>query len=138
MTTIVYRNGVLAADSQTTRNGSICAGEVDKVHVLEDGRLAAFSGEVGAGSNFLRALKAGDDLPDLAGDAIVVVVQKDGTVHVHQDDLWFAETGEFFAWGTGLAPALGALHVGATAEEAVAAACKVDPNSGGRVHAVRI
>lgn len=137
MTTLVYRDGVLAADSRGTRNGMICPGAVNKVAVV-DGRLVGFVGDTAFGQRFVRDLREGREPADLEGEAIAVIVDSDGTVRVHQNATWYVEEGPFAAWGTGLAAALGALHMGATADQAVEAACEVDPNSGGPVQIVSL
>lgn len=137
MTTLVYRDGVLAADSRGTRNGMICPGAVSKVYIV-DGRLVGFVGDSAFGQRFVRDLREGREPADLEGEAIAVVVDSDGTVRVHQNATWYVEEGPFAAWGTGLAAALGALHMGATADQAVEAACEVDPNSGGPVQIVSL
>lgn len=138
MTTLVYRDGVLAADSRGTRNGMICPGAVSKVYIV-DGRLVGFVGDTAFGQRFVRDLREGREPADLEGEAIAVIVDRDGgTVRVHQNATWYVEEGRFAAWGTGLAAALGALHMGATADQAVEAACEVDPNSGGPVQIVSL
>lgn len=139
MTTIAYRDGVLAADSQSNSGrGLIVPGSAKKVHAIADGRLVAFSGAFAEGVAFVRALEKGlTELPVL-NETTVLIVQMDGSLILHEGETWHEQDGEFYAMGTGAAAALGAMHAGADAVKAVEAACKVDPNSGGRVHAFRI
>ena len=141
MTTLVYRDGVLAADSQAGIGPYQVPGTTRKVGTLRDGRLVAFVGSCAGGANFIRWLNAGspNDPPRLGRDTVVVVVNLDGTVLVHEDEGVFdGNDAPFLAWGSGLAPALGALHVGASAVEAVKAATLVDSASGGPVQSVRL
>jgi hypothetical protein len=56
MTTIVYRRGVLAADTRATRNGTIMPERSRKVYRLRDGRLFAFCGDVGLGTRLFEHL----------------------------------------------------------------------------------
>lgn len=140
MTTLTYRDRTLAADSRTTTAGTIDPGQSVKVRKLPDGRLVGTTGQTAEALRFVRWLEAGadGDAPALH-DSRVVIVSPDGGIAVHEAEGFYAAEGsEFYAWGSGAAAALGALHVGATAAEAVQAATFVDPNSGGPVRAISL
>jgi hypothetical protein len=140
MTTLVYRSGTLAADSRTTTGGTIDPGYAVKVRRLRDGRLVGFTGHTAQASSFVRWLEAGatDEQPTLS-DSRVVVVTPTGAVSVFEDASFYeAEGSDFYAWGSGAAPALGALYVGADAAQAVEAASRVDPGTGGAVQVVSL
>lgn len=140
MTTIVWRNGVLASDSRSTYGGdTINLGNLKKIHRLKSGGLAAGCGTTAAITRIIAAIDTKAEYVPKAQGTIVVEVKPGGLISVHEADGTFTvpQTG-FYAWGSGMAAALGALHAGASAAEAVAAACKVDPLSGGAVQAVRL
>ncbi len=138
MTTLVFRDGVLAADSRCTNNDWIASGAIRKVRRLADGTLLGFCGTLPDVSRLAEALEAGkDDLPEIDGK--VVVIRPSGAIRVYEDKGWFdLDPAPFHAWGSGMPPALGALHMGASAEQAVRIACLVDSGSGGPVRSVRL
>jgi ATP-dependent protease HslVU (ClpYQ) peptidase subunit len=124
-----------------TRGGYVAAGHITKVRRLSDGRLAGFLGSAAPGSAYVRWLDAGGngDPPDLADQATVVVISPSGEIALHEEGAWHpVEGAEFAAWGSGAAAALGALYCGATAVQAVEAAIRVDPGSGGAVQCVSL
>lgn len=139
MTTLVYRSGVLAADSRGTSGGWVLPSQEKKLRKLPDGRLVGSFGPVAGVARLINWLETGEpgDQPDI-GDSNVVVVSADA-IHVFSGEGRFDEpvTG-FHAWGSGMPPALAALHMGADACEAVRIACLVDPSSGGPVQSVRL
>lgn len=140
MTTLVFRDGELAADSRTTTGGTIDPGHSVKVRALPDGRLVGVTGQTAEAQRFVRWLEAGahDEAPTL-DDSRVVVVSLDGHIAVHEAAGWYEAAGsDFYAWGSGAAAALGALHVGASAADAVRAATFVDPHSGGPVRVLSL
>src|SRR5829696_3246463 len=130
MTTLVYRAGVLAADTRGTVGGWVQPGRTIKVHRTKRGRLIGFVGTVSEASAFLRWATGGGaekDRPAL-DEATCVIVEPDGAIIVHETSGWFrAEAAEFHAWGSGMPTALGALYMGATAVQAVEIAAKLDP-----------
>lgn len=64
-------------------------------------------------------------------DGTVIHVMPDGTVRYTFGDGWITMDGPFEAWGSGLPAALGAMHAGASALEAVKIAGLVDVYTGG-------
>ena len=139
MTTIVWRSGVLATDSQATLGGdTISMSGLTKIHRLKCGELAAGCGVTAKITIAVKALEEGSKLPNL-NDATIIYVMPHGDITVYENSGSYTVSGkDFYAWGSGMSPALGALHVGANAAEAVAAACKVDPFSGGSVQSARL
>lgn len=143
MTTIAYRDGVLASDSRATSDNIITSAATRKI--VKAGRvLAAVCGTSAMGRDFLCWVERGcvGDMPSVVHErnpewsfwAFLstpegnFLVQECGMVRVH---------GDYFAMGTGRELALGAMAHGATAEEAVAAAIKHDNGSGGPIRSVR-
>ena len=133
MTTIAYRNGVLAADSCAT------TGEADGAYQTHCRKLfrkkdaiIATSGESSSGMVFVDWY-GGKVPPDkmLAGgaDFICLVLTRSG---LFEYDKWCR--GEkilqpFYAIGTGAKAALSAMHAGSSAQRAVEIACMLDPYS---------
>jgi hypothetical protein len=142
MTTVVFRDGVLASDSAAEIAGWVLPQPHRKVHRLPDGRLAAITGGAASAGLAIEAMKAGND-PDwsaLSDDSRVVIVSADGkSVRVHEGKAHYDDvTTPYFAYGSGMPVALGALFAGADAVTAVRAAIAVDTNSGGDVQSERI
>lgn len=125
MTTIVYRDGVLAADSQATVGNLIVPGGTQKLHRLRDGSVASMAGIASAGRGFIAWLDRGakGDRPTLEG-TVVVHLTADGCIEY--DEFGTNPVDEFQAWGSGQQVATGALYAGCTAEAAVQIACLAD------------
>jgi hypothetical protein len=137
MTTIVYRNGILAADSQITFGSKLMG--ATKIVRAHDGVLAGAGGKGGYAREFLDwavgdrrstppEAKEGDDFMDRGclfyPDARVEVFEASGRMIYHPP---------YYAFGSGGSEALGALYMGATAEQAVAAAIAHDIYTGGDI-----
>lgn len=142
MTTIAYRDDVLAADTQIT-----CGGTIDgwAQKAFRKGRLLyATSGSSGLGDRFASWVSGGmqGDAPCLKGEG-----DKDGghgylfpggdRVVWRYDDVWATHRAPFFAYGSGAEIALGAMLAGASAEEAVRAAAERDIATGGEITVLR-
>lgn len=138
MTTIAYRNGVMAADSLTTSNGARdgIVRKIDCVH----GVLIGAAGSLAACQAFRAWVIAGMQGPDPFRNDDVgngLLVAPDGTLVV------FSVTGPatmqtpFYALGSGYQFAMGAMAYGATAEEAVRVARQFDTQTGGEIITLR-
>lgn len=139
MTTIAYRDGVLAADGRSTSGHLIVNDKTTKIHRLSDGVLFALAGNDAYEAPMLYALEEGGPLPaydfDNDGGFIAVLVEVDGTLKTYEGEGDFSYvTDQFAAFGSGADFAYGAMEMGATAERAVQVACRRDKNSGGVVH----
>lgn len=138
MTTIAFKDGILAADSRSTSN------YYDRVHrcqklfrkTTKDGAevIIATAGENAPGLVFVEWYGSGKKPPlkllDGDADFCCLVLTKKG---LFEFDKWCH--GEevmdpFYAVGCGATAALGAMHAGATAEQAVEIACRIDPFTG--------
>jgi 20S proteasome alpha/beta subunit len=138
MTTVVYRDGVLASDSRVMNAGWVNTAAVPKVWREEDGSLFAVTGDYAMAVKVMKSIIAGGDGDGLGESARVIRVASNGEVTVFEEGGSFPVSGaDFYAWGSGFPVALGALHMGASAEEAVRIAALVDPNTGGAVVSVR-
>lgn len=152
MTTIVYRDGVMAADSCETIEEESAGDHVRKCAKLfrYDGYLIGLQGESTPGMVFLNWFtgfkgmpgvhtKRPDELVDSDADFTALVVTPRG--QVFEFDRWCIATrryGGFHAVGSGVKAALGALHMGASAPAAVRIAAKIDPYTRGPVHVMRL
>lgn len=136
MTTIVYRDGVLAADTQMT-TGDLKAYGRKLIRVGEREAWVGLAGVLADCQKFVRHFSGEeeaefseehDDFSALImyDDGSVECVDPSGKAHKLEDD-------EFFAIGSGSGPALAAMHMGADARRAVEIALLVDVNSGGEV-----
>lgn len=145
MTTIAYRAGIIAADSQVTyeapRDKSGGSSRKHKCEKLFRKKafgypvIIATAGEVGPGMMFVDWYgKKGKPPAALADtDFTCLVLDEDGLWEF--DSMCRAEKilDDFYAIGTGAKAALGAMHMGATAIEAVQVARLIDPYTGGPI-----
>lgn len=140
MTTIAFRDGVLAADSQVTC-GAVRDGTAKKIGRTPDGRLWAFTGKL----RFMEAWRewceapagsTGPDAPRLPeiDDSTGILISPDGVVREWWGDGWVVNNSSPVAWGSGSELALGAMAAGASAEEAVAIAIRLHIESSGPIN----
>lgn len=137
MTTIAYRDGVLAADSRITAGNLIVPGGFYKVRRLPCGSLFAGSGSVDDIERILEAILVGDAPPSVRNTTAVTVDTK-GAMWTYEGSVWVRQRGPYGAWGSGSPYAYGALAMGASAKDAVRIAIKFDNGSGGPVRAASI
>lgn len=137
MTTIVYRAGVMAADTRAYAGFNAALGQKTKIRRLDDGTLVGCSSnQVGLGEavmDWYAAGAAADKAPKATESKFsLLVVKPDGQGFYACDNFLLSGpiAGEFFAVGSGEGVAQGALHRGASAAEAVEIACRVDVWSG--------
>jgi hypothetical protein len=138
---VVYKDGVLAADSKAWGGrGNASPGQKRKIHRLDDGtRVGVVSAIIGQPEKFVSWLAAGadpdawkGDKPDLAA----IIVRPNGDVFLSYDSLYFSGPidSRQHAIGSGSDFALGALEMGATIDQAIAVACRLDACCGLPVH----
>lgn len=146
MTTVAYRDGILAADTRCVRQGIIEAAH--KLFRLDDGSIAGFAGSLCDIHHFVRWYNAGADVDDppkwiMFGDndepvVDCILVSEDGvsrwTAHIQPSPI----IGPYFAIGSGQQFATAAMFMGATAEQAVRVAMGLDPNTGGEVQTMSL
>lgn len=142
MTTIAYRDGVLAADTATWINdGNVrCPGRTGKLRRLSDGSLYSGAGASAQIEEFGNWLESGckGDKPK-ADDISVLHIRLDGTIVLYAGELErVAGEAPFYAVGSGASAALGAMMAGASAAEAVRIAMEVDPYTAGEVDVLHL
>ena len=146
MTTIVYRDGVLAADRLVTKH-DITVGQVRKIREVRnpDGDLLGWIACYGWPSDTTATAKWLSKWPDLDeapkrnqdGDTGGFFLLKSGEFWILSGSEPFQTEAEFHAMGSGCEIALGALAMGASAEKAVEVASVYDQGTGGGVDSVR-
>lgn len=138
MTTIAYRDGIMAADTQTTA-GDIDRGSCQKIWRLSDGSLLGIAGQIGFEDAVMEWIAAGarwQDRPIMPEGATVfgLLIKPNGSAAVFSKEFVLQRIeGPFHAQGSGNELAIGAMGFGATAAEAVAVAMKFDVYTGGRI-----
>lgn len=147
MTTIVYRDGKMAADTRAYSGSTTPIGEKFKIEVIEysDGSksIVGVSTPAPGLSEEIRRWFASEKHPDFEPQGIgsdrrgfeAIEVTEDGEIFFYNDN--FTPSGplmtDWIAIGSGKDYAVGALSMGATAEEAVGVAINCDAWTGGRV-----
>lgn len=135
MSTVAYRDGILAADSQATAGNIACRAE--KIFALPN-CIVGGAGHLTAVIRFVEWMRAGQSAkkkPDLDGDSLAaIVVWPDGRVEEWDGTLVPMPVFEqFTAVGSGRALAIGAMSMGASAVQAVEVAATWDVHTGGEV-----
>lgn len=143
MTTIAYKNGIIAYDSRMCRGDLILSDEYEKKHEV-DGVIFIVSGITASISKIIdKYFKKSIDLP-VEANAVVFDGKQlsqigfdpkgeppnlwESPIHFHIPD----------AWGSGADHAITAMDMEATAEEAVKWAMKRDVNTGGKINTIKI
>jgi ATP-dependent protease HslVU (ClpYQ) peptidase subunit len=155
VTTIAYRDGFMAADSKCTA-GDAHITRINKVYRLTSGGLLGVCGDADVRDMvaLLDKVRSAKSLPsrkalaETKTDFGGILVLRNGDIfdievgHYEDAKEWNAGAIEikdgFYAVGSGARFALGAMAVGASAYNAVLAACKFDTASGGPVRAVAL
>lgn len=134
MTTIAYKQGVLAGDTMVSFGGTKCPGEQRKVHRLRNGCLFGWAGLLEQAAVLRKAVEAGErDNPPKLKDLHALLVEPDGKVWMYEGVNWFPSKQPYSAYGTGHDFALAVMAFGGSAKDAVRVAIKLDKSSGGRV-----
>lgn len=147
MTTITYRDGVMASDSQASMGDTII-GETQKIFKIR-GHLVGFSGTARLVSIARQWME--ENLPELnpwpnflehepdGGSIRCWLVTPKGKIFRYEDKAacWGAEA-PYVAGGSGCDFALGAMAMGATAVQGIKAAIAHDVYSGGPIKTIRL
>lgn len=131
MTTIAYRDGVLAVDSLGTNGAWIIARKHQKLWRLPDGSIAAGTGTLSHVVAHMEYLMGRGNKPDL-DDYCILQVAKNG-VFVHEAGHRFQVFDDFISYGSGSPAAMAAMFCGKSAIEALDIAALLDPNTGGEI-----
>jgi hypothetical protein len=138
MTTAVWDGETLAADTLMCTGGAITSLSTKKIFTLTTGEFTAFAiaGDYGANSEVKRLLSSGEksliSLPDTL-DIAVLAVNSSGCFYLDTTTYCPIKSESYEAIGSGCKYALGAMHCGASASEALKAAMSLDPYTGGDI-----
>lgn len=142
MTTIAYRDGVLAADSRATAGDNII-GDIDKIARNVAGDLAGAAGLASYNYAFLEWFRNGEHGEPPKGSKDDgnydrgAIFRANGRIDIYEPSGQHATSGPYYALGSGRPEALGAMFTGADAATAVRAAIAHDINTGGTVTVLR-
>lgn len=142
MTTICFRDGIMAADSRAYGGHSTPIGFKCKLYTNRHGSWIGVSTNCPGLSEQIGRWFEDDKNPDweppLGGEDSLdmLEVTRDGQVFIYSNSTKPAGPleGDYFAVGSGANFAYGALVVGAGAAEAVSVAARCDPWTGGEIH----
>lgn len=141
MTAIAYRNGVMAADTQSEINADIKVKDFEKVKKVAGHLLGVSGDDVPSWDVLVAWFRLEQPRPSLRKfDFDLLVARPDGSIYLldergHVDEL-VGET--FYAIGSGGPICMGALEAGASARKAIEIAIKRAPGVGGRVISRRL
>lgn len=140
MTTVVYKDGILASDSRCTQNDTV-VGNVTKIHKIDNNTIIGFCGRTAQAFKFIEWYKSGrkkeDALSDDDSDFVALVIV-DGVVYRYDGYNPQLIKHKFHAIGSGFNIALGAMEAGASAIEAIKIAKKYDIYTGGKVQYIYV
>lgn len=149
MTTIAYRDGVMAGDSRAWSGDKHPIGSKTKVYKIGKLLVGISSSKVGEPTSFLNLLKEHLNTDGLFDPVMVeadreygvqaLVVDENGAAYYWDDGQAFSGplTADYYAIGSGEQTALAAMVLGKNAVEAVELAIQLDPWTGGEVRTVR-
>ena len=143
MTTIAYRDGIIAADSQQSWDSHKT--KCEKLFRATDGSVIGTSGDTFSSMMFVdwynnkRRTKPDLTLIDIEEDFLCIILKKDGLWTVNKFFHMVKDRNEqdMLAIGSGAAAAMAAMLMGASAEKAVEIACKVDLYTGGDIKVMK-
>jgi len=144
MTTVVFRDGVVATDSRITLSDYVTPTEIQKLFRHPYDGVIAICGYPTAAMRLVEWLcEGGIDAghqPDIGETSRVIHFHQNcRRITVYEEKgSYVVDTPTFMAWGSGMSVALGALHAGADAQEAVVIASRVDPHTGGKIQVMKV
>jgi ATP-dependent protease HslVU (ClpYQ) peptidase subunit len=137
MTTIATDGKSMAGDGRECCGDTISGNDFVKVHLLPDGRIVGISGNSYDGDALLQWMKEGGTKPKMK-HLRALVLNPDGKVLWHDEHLMPSEAEPPCAIGSGSDFALAAMDMGASPEEAVAAAAKRNIHTGGKITVIHL
>lgn len=139
MTTIAYRDGVLAADSLVTLGDTKVHGRYLKIQRIGE-YLVGVAGGVADCQAFVDWAKSPEDDPPPKGSYSALVIDGKGRLKEVEggNPLPKLRGAKFAAIGSGGPFAIAAMYAGASAVDAVKIACKIDTGSGLPVKTLKV
>ncbi len=138
MTTIAFRENVMAADSAVWLD-DLFTHRTRKIFRLKDGSVAGFCGALNDALALIRWLDGNKDEKVNWSEATILVATPSGRMLMYDAEkpVVIRKT-KYIAIGTGSAVALGAMFCGGSAVDAVAAACEHDARTKGPVFSMKV
>lgn len=139
MTTIAYKDGIIAYDSRVTENGNIVDDNYSKMRVC-DGVMFFLCGNLDHVDKFVEHYMNSDKHDDLDVDAFIVQegeLLSTTFIDDHIETLQMRRD-HCYSIGSGSHYALGAMDCGKSAREAIKVAMKRDAYTGGKINTYRI
>jgi len=138
MTTVAVRGDTMAADSAIWVEDTLVF-KIRKTHRLKNGSICGYCGTVDSALGVIRWLDGDADEKVRFDDVTVLVLTPTGRLLKYDGEKPVPLTrAEYVAIGTGASIALGAMHQGATAIEAIKAAIAHDSKTRGPVNWLKI
>jgi len=134
LSTIAYKDGVMAADTLITGNDMRC-GSVTKIAKGKQG-IGGSAGSIDDNKKFRDWIERGGEHPKYDGIDGLYVTHSGKMHYLGSTGEMVPFTGKFSAVGSGEKYAMAAMEMGATAKQAVEIAKKFDCHTGGRVQEV--
>lgn len=132
MTTIAFRDGILAADTLVTI-GTVRGGKSIKIGRTADGFRWGVTGSMQAIQSYRKWAEARQGDPPKFEHTTFILVDPDGNVTDWYGEGWCEVDALFSAWGSGDELATGAMAAGASAEQAIEIAIRFNTESGGEI-----
>ena len=143
MTTIAFKDGVMAADTLVT-SADVRRGSVRKIQRLDDGTLFGISGHSGFHTFVAEWIAAGckwsarPKIPEGTNLHILVAKTSGSILSINQTFVATEIETDFVAIGSGNEFAMGAMAMGASARDAVLVAARFDVFTGGNIDVFRL
>lgn len=137
MTTIAYRDGVLAADTQVNGCNGCPVGYVAKIGATENGFWWAFTGEAQQQERAVEWVQTREGDPPKTETGCLILISPAGVVREWWGNGWLQCSADHFAWGAGERMARAAMLAGADPQRAVEIASILDTDTGGEITVLR-
>lgn len=143
MTTIAYRDGVMASDSRAYSGSRNYIGSKNKIHRLSNGSLIGLSSSVVGECERLKRFVEGRGVElecelDMPVQALLVTV--DGSVYYFSEGRSFSGpiNNDYFAIGSGEQYAIVSMSLGASAAKSIETAIEFDVWTGGDIKCLEL
>ena len=127
MTVVAIKDGQIAADTIVTSGNHVLHGQVCKIYKVPShcgGGYIGVSGDLASAKALVAYFLERGALPSDIKDVSVLWLDANSEVWCSDGPTWYQFDAPYYAVGSGEEAALAAMSVGATAEEAVRAACR--------------
>lgn len=141
MTTVAYKNGVLAADRRITSQSDVTTDRFRKIGKTRDGWLYAWAGEVAAAQRWVEWVLAEEKEHNAPkGNYNGLLVSPRGWLEEYEcgRPIVYPRSMKVHALGSGRKAAMGAMLAGASPERAIKIAASLDSSTGGGVDVVKL